>query len=109
MINFLLDTPPNGERLDYSHTISQNSDGLLTVTNDILDLSKVEAGMMRTNPEWFKINTLIVDSIELLSAMSVTKGLELNFIVEDDVPPAVRGDRARLKSAMLNVIGVCYA
>ncbi|PWW74095.1 hypothetical protein C7212DRAFT_358965 [Tuber magnatum] len=105
MVNFLLDTPLNGEQLDYCHTISQSSDGLLSVINDILDLSKVEAGMMRMNPEWFRINTLIEDANELLSAMAVAKDLELNFIVEDDVPPVVCGDRVRLRQVMLNVIG----
>ncbi|CAZ83080.1 unnamed protein product [Tuber melanosporum] len=105
MVNFLLDTPLNGEQLDYCHTISQSSDGLLSVINDILDLSKVEAGMMRMNPEWFRINTLIEDANELLSAMAVAKDLELSFIVEDDVPPVVCGDRVRLRQVMLNVIG----
>ncbi|KAG0635609.1 hypothetical protein HOY80DRAFT_1056867 [Tuber brumale] len=105
MVNFLLDTPLNGEQLDYCHTISQSSDGLLSVINDILDLSKVEAGMMRMNPEWFRINTLVEDANELLSAMAVAKDLELNFIVEDDVPPVVCGDRVRLRQVMLNVIG----
>ncbi|RPA92688.1 hypothetical protein L873DRAFT_1831024 [Choiromyces venosus 120613-1] len=105
MVNFLLDTPLNGEQLDYCHTISQSSDGLLSVINDILDLSKVEAGMMRMNPEWFRINTLIEDANELLSTMAIAKDLELNFIVEDDVPPVVCGDRVRLRQVMLNVIG----
>lgn len=108
MVNFLLDTPLNGEQLDYCHTISQSSDGLLSVINDILDLSKVEAGMMRLNPEWFRIHSLIEDANELLSTMAIAKDLELNFIVEEDVPPVVCGDRVRLRQVLLNVIGVCW-
>lgn len=107
MVNFLLDTPLNGEQLDYCHTISQSSDGLLSVINDILDLSKVEAGMMRLNPEWFRIHSLIEDANELLSTMAIAKDLELNFIVEEDVPPVVCGDRVRLRQVLLNIVGVC--
>lgn len=107
MVNFLLDTPLNGEQLDYCHTISQSSDGLLTVINDILDLSKVEAGMMRLNSTWFRIHSLIEDANELLSTMAIQKHLELNYIVEEDVPTVVGGDRIRLRQVLLNVIGVC--
>jgi signal transduction histidine kinase len=106
MVNFLLDTPLNVEQLDYCHTISSSSDGLLTVINDILDLSKVEAGMMRLNAEWFRIHSLIEDANELLSTLAISKNLELNYIVEENVPPIVCGDRVRLRQVLLNVIGV---
>ncbi|KAL7268148.1 hypothetical protein RUND412_009241 [Rhizina undulata] len=105
MVNFLLDTPLSGEQLDYCHTISQSSDGLLSVINDILDLSKVEAGMMRLNPEWFRVHSLLEDANELLSTMAISKDLELNYIVDEDVPTVVCGDRVRLRQVLLNVIG----
>lgn len=106
MVTFLLDTPLNGEQLDYCHTISQSSDGLLSVINDILDLSKVEAGMMRLNPTWFRMDTLIGDAHELLSTMAIAKDLELNYVVDEDVPSVVCGDRVRLRQVLLNIIGV---
>lgn len=106
MVNFLLDTPLNGEQLDYCHTISSSSDGLLMVINDILDLSKVEAGMMRLTSEWFQVRGLVEDANELLSTMAISKGLELNYLVEDDVPLTVSGDRVRLRQVILNVVGV---
>ncbi|KAF8423236.1 hypothetical protein EV426DRAFT_668639 [Tirmania nivea] len=105
MVNFLLDTTLSGEQLDYCHTISQSSEGLLMVINDILDLSKVEAGMMRLNTSWFRIHSLIEDANELLSTMAIQKQLELNYIVEEDVPLIVGGDRVRLRQVLLNVIG----
>jgi len=107
MVNFLLDTTLSGEQLDYCHTISQSSEGLLMVINDILDLSKVEAGMMRLNTSWFRIHSLIEDANELLSTMAIQKQLELNYVVEEDVPLIVGGDRVRLRQVLLNVIGVC--
>ncbi|KAF8455236.1 hypothetical protein BDZ91DRAFT_538208 [Kalaharituber pfeilii] len=105
MVNFLLDTTLSGEQLDYCHTISQSSEGLLMVINDILDLSKVEAGMMRLNSTWFRIHSLIEDANELLSTMAIQKQLELNYIVDEDVPLVVGGDRVRLRQVLLNVIG----
>ena len=106
MVNFLLDTTLSGEQLDYCHTISQSSEGLLMVINDILDLSKVEAGMMRLNNSWFRIHSLIEDANELLSTMAIQKHLELNYVVDEDVPLVVGGDRVRLRQVLLNVIGV---
>lgn len=106
MVNFLLETSLSVEQLDYCHTISQSSEGLLMVINDILDLSKVEAGMMRLNSTWFRIHSLIEDANELLSTMAIQKNLELNYIVDEDVPLIVGGDRVRLRQVLLNVIGV---
>ncbi|EWC46116.1 hypothetical protein DRE_04690 [Drechslerella stenobrocha 248] len=105
MVNFLLDTPLNGEQLDYCHTISSSSDGLLMVINDILDLSKVEAGMMRLSFEWFRVRLLMEDANELLSTMAISKELELNYEVEEDVPAVVSGDRIRLRQVILNIVG----
>ncbi|KAK6331503.1 hypothetical protein TWF730_004585 [Orbilia blumenaviensis] len=105
MVNFLLDTPLNGEQLDYCHTISSSSDGLLMVINDILDLSKVEAGMMRLGEEWFGVRALVEDAQELLSTMAISKELELNYLVETGVPEVVCGDRIRLRQVILNIVG----
>ncbi|KAK9371216.1 hypothetical protein V1509DRAFT_636895 [Lipomyces kononenkoae] len=105
MVNFLMDTTLTAEQLDYCHTISSSSEALLSVINDILDLSKAEAGKMRLNKEWFHIRWLIEDANELLSTLAISKNLELNYIVEDDVPPLVNGDRIRIRQVLLNIIG----
>ncbi|KAK9376157.1 uncharacterized protein V1513DRAFT_397029 [Lipomyces chichibuensis] len=105
MVNFLMDTTLTAEQLDYCHTISSSSEALLSVINDILDLSKAEAGKMRLNKEWFHIRWLIEDANELLSTLAISKNLELNYIVEEDVPPLVKGDRIRIRQVLLNIIG----
>ncbi|KAH0558497.1 hypothetical protein GP486_004847 [Trichoglossum hirsutum] len=105
MVKFLLDTPLTPEQLDYCHTISTSSEGLLLVINDILDLSKVDAGMMKLSYEWFHIRSLIEDANELLSTMAIQKRLELSYIVDEDVPSVVKGDRVRLRQVLLNIIG----
>lgn len=108
MLNFLLDTNLTAEQLDYAHTIQQSAESLLVVINDILDLSKVEAGMMKLLSEPFSLVAMMEDANELLSTLAIQKGLELSFWVDDDVPAVVSGDRIRLRQVLLNLIGVSH-
>ncbi|EEB05325.1 histidine kinase Mak1 [Schizosaccharomyces japonicus yFS275] len=105
MVNFLLDTNLTSEQLDYAHTIQQSSEALLSVINDILDLSKVEAGMMKLTHEAFSVRSMMEDTNETLSTLAFSKNLELNYVVDHDVPDMVIGDQARLRQVALNVIG----
>ncbi|OBZ87070.1 Peroxide stress-activated histidine kinase mak1 [Choanephora cucurbitarum] len=105
MLNFLLDTELTAEQMDYVHTIQQSAESLLVVINDILDLSKVEAGMMKLEWEPFSLITMIEDANELLSTLAIQKSLELSFWIDDDVPDVVIGDRVRLRQVLLNLIG----
>lgn len=108
MLNFLLDTELTAEQMDYVHTIQQSAESLLVVINDILDLSKVEAGMMKLAWEPFSLVAMIEDANELLSTLAIQKDLELSFWVDDDVPDVVVGDRVRLRQVLLNLIGVSF-
>ncbi|KAI9365774.1 hypothetical protein BD770DRAFT_423662 [Pilaira anomala] len=105
MLNFLLDTELTAEQMDYVHTIQQSAESLLVVINDILDLSKVEAGMMKLAWEPFSLVAMIEDANELLSTLAIQKDLELSFWVDDDVPDVIVGDRVRLRQVLLNLIG----
>ncbi|PSR83254.1 hypothetical protein BD289DRAFT_370269 [Coniella lustricola] len=105
MVSFLQDTKLNEEQRDYTNTIQTSANSLLMIINDILDLSKVDAGMMKLNHEWFHTRALIEDVNELVSAMAIARRLELNYIVDEDVPTYVKGDRVRIRQVLLNVIG----
>ncbi|KAL1917948.1 uncharacterized protein VTP21DRAFT_3782 [Calcarisporiella thermophila] len=105
MATFLLDTKLSVEQLDYALTIQQSADALLMVINDILDFSKVEAGMMQLQMEPFCVTSFLEDCHELLGSLAIQKGLELSFLVEDQVPEIVVGDRMRLRQVLLNMIG----
>ncbi|KAI1781089.1 hypothetical protein F4818DRAFT_26590 [Hypoxylon cercidicola] len=105
MVSFLQDTTLNEEQRDYTNTIQTSANSLLMIINDILDLSKVDAGMMKLNYEWFHTRALIEDVNELVSTMAIAKRLELNYIVEENVPSWVRGDKVRIRQVLLNVIG----
>jgi signal transduction histidine kinase/CheY-like chemotaxis protein len=105
MVSFLQDTTLNEEQRDYTNTIQTSANSLLMIINDILDLSKVDAGMMKLSFEWFHTRSLIEDVNELVSTMAIAKGLELNYVVEEDVPSWVKGDKVRVRQVLLNVIG----
>ena len=105
MVEFLYHTPLTFEQTDYCDTIWSSSAGLLDIVNDILDLSKIEAGMMSLTFDWFHMRSTIESVNDALSAQAINKGLELNYIVEDDVPMIVKGDQARIRQVLMNVLG----
>ncbi|KAM0251115.1 hypothetical protein ACHAQJ_008321 [Trichoderma viride] len=105
MVSFLQDTTLNEEQRDYTNTIQTSANSLIMIINDILDLSKVDAGMMKLRYEWFHTRSLIEDVNELVSTMAIAKRLELNYLVDADVPAWVKGDKVRIRQVLLNVIG----
>ncbi|RFU25693.1 hypothetical protein B7463_g10641, partial [Scytalidium lignicola] len=105
MVSFLQDTVLNDEQLDYTNTIQTSAKSLLDIINDILDLSKVDAGMMKLSYEWFHTRSLVEEVNEAVSTMAITKRLELSYVVDVDVPEMVKGDKVRIKQVLLNVIG----
>lgn len=105
MVSFLQDTTLSEEQRDFTNTIQTSANSLLMIINDILDLSKVDAGMMKLKYEWFHTRSLIEDVNELVSTMAIAKRLELNYIVEENVPSWVKGDKFRIRQVLLNVIG----
>ncbi|KAI9761562.1 MAG: hypothetical protein M4579_000954 [Chaenotheca gracillima] len=105
MIEFLTDTALTAEQMDYCSTIRSSSDGLLDIVNDILDLSKIEAGMMTLSFDWFHIRSMIESVNDAVSSVAIKKHLELNYVVEEDVPSMVKGDQARIRQVLMNVLG----
>ncbi|KAH8842496.1 hypothetical protein MCOR27_007048 [Pyricularia oryzae] len=105
MVSFLQETTLTEEQRDYTNTIHTSANSLIMIINDILDLSKVDAGMMKLKYEWFHTTSLIEAVNELVSTMAIAKGLELNYIVEPEVPAWVKGDKVRIRQVLLNVIG----
>ncbi|KAF4630729.1 hypothetical protein G7Y89_g7407 [Cudoniella acicularis] len=105
MVNFLQDTPLTDEQADYSNTIKSSADSLLNIINDILDLSKVDAGMMKLSSQWFHTRSLVEEVNEILCSLAITKRIELNYVVDIDVPEMVKGDKFRIRQVLLNVVG----
>lgn len=105
MVNFLIDSSLTSEQMEHVNIIRASTEGLRGLINDILDLSKAEAGMIQLNMDWLHVRSLIEEVNDLTSAMAIDKGLELNYLVEENVPSQIKGDRFRIRQILLNIIG----
>ncbi|KAF2877790.1 putative histidine kinase HHK2p [Massariosphaeria phaeospora] len=105
MVNFLLDSSLNNEQLEHVNIIKASTDSLLNLINDILDLSKVEAGMIKLSMEWLHLPSLLEEVNDLNMGLAIQKGLELNYLVDEGVPPEVKGDKFRIRQVLLNIVG----
>lgn len=97
------DLPPD-EKV-YVETLRRNGDHLLNLINDILDLSKVEAGHLELEHETFDLRDTVERVTELMAIRSHQKGLELSHHIKGDVPRSVVGDASRLRQILVNLVG----
>ena len=105
MTGLLLETPLSPEQTDYAMTIRTSADHLLTVINDVLDFSKVEAGQMTIEVVQFNLRTAMEEVIDLLAPSAHQKGLEISCSIPPDFPENVRGDCGRLRQVLTNLVG----
>ncbi|GAQ79650.1 Signal transduction histidine kinase [Klebsormidium nitens] len=104
-MSLLLDTPLNDVQLDYVRTARASGKALVALVNDVLDLSKVEAGAMELECEPFDIRSLIEDILGMFASTTREKGLELAGLVRDGVPETVVGDAGRIRQVLINLLG----
>jgi len=104
MTDLLLETELSDEQREYAETISSSGDVLLEVIDDILDLSKIEAGKLELDPTDFDVREAIERACGMLAARAHGKGLELAVAIDPDMPRHVRGDVARLRQVIANLV-----
>ena len=90
------------ERLD---KINQSALHLLNVINDILDISKIEAGRLLLDPSDFSPRDLVAQVVAMLDERAVVKGLRLSSEIRQEVPAYLNGDAMRLRQALVNFVG----
>jgi PAS domain S-box-containing protein len=105
MTGLLLDTPLNSQQRDFAETIRSSGDNLLTLINEILDFSKLEAGEMELEVLEFDLKHCVEDVADLLAVSAYRKGIELTTLVETTVPTRLRGDASRLRQILINLVG----
>lgn len=105
MTGLLLDTELTKEQRDFTNTIRGSADGLLVIINDILDLSKLEAGKLELEDTSFSAPQLIDQVVSLLSSGAADKDISIDLILEPSLPEWVRADPARLRQILFNLIG----
>ncbi|MDM0103541.1 GAF domain-containing protein [Variovorax sp. J22R24] len=104
MSGLLLDTTLDTEQQDYAATIRDSGDALLTIINDILDYSKIEAGRMDIEQHPFDLRDCVESALDLVSTRATEKNLDIAYVFEGDVPLAVNGDLTRLRQILLNLL-----
>jgi PAS domain S-box-containing protein len=92
------------DQRQYLETIHASGDHLLTVINDILDLSKIEAGQMKIERRRFELVPLLVQVVKTLKLGAEAKGLKLDLQIER-IPDRINSDETRLRQVLINVIG----
>ena len=105
MTRLLLDTKLNSEQIDFVETVRTSGDALLTIINDILDFSKIEAGQLVLEQAPFQLSTCIEDVLDLLAPKAANKGLELAYLIHEDVPDTLIGDVTRIRQILVNLVG----
>lgn len=85
--------------------ISESANHLLNVINDILDLSKIEAGRLALEIREFSPETVVRQTIDMLDERAIAKGLRLSCHLASDVPALLHGDSVRIGQALLNFVG----
>jgi signal transduction histidine kinase/CheY-like chemotaxis protein len=101
----LLDTPLNEEQQMYLETLSASAESLLTIINDILDISKIESGKFKLELSNFNLPKMIQSIGDLLRPKAEEKGLQFIIELGEHVPTFVLGDGGRLRQVLINLIG----
>jgi signal transduction histidine kinase/DNA-binding NarL/FixJ family response regulator len=97
-------TPMTATQENYVNTIKNAAENLLVLVNDILDISKIEAGMMQFYKSPFSVYEVCYHLETLLFQNAVQKNLDIQTFIDDDVPEVVSGDRERLIQILMNLI-----
>jgi signal transduction histidine kinase len=105
MNGLLLASPLNDEQRRHAELIRSSGQSLLAIINDILDLSKIEAGRMELEIVDFALAETVREVVSLLAVRAEAKGLALELTLPADLPPVVRGDPSRLRQVLFNLIG----
>ena len=105
MTELALETELTQEQANYLTTVKSSAEVLLTVINDVLDFSKVEAGRLDLEHIEFDLRDLAWETLKSLSIRADEKGLELTCGVDPDLPDVFVGDPGRLRQVLINLVG----
>lgn len=104
MTGLLLDTPIEGEQIEFANTIRASGDVLLTLINDILDFSKIDSGKLELELVPFDLVACLEDTLDLFTPQVEAKGLELGYLLAPDIPHTIVSDPSRLRQILTNLV-----
>jgi len=105
MTALAMDATSREEQQEYLTDVTSSAESLLSLLNDILDLSKIEAGRMDLNPTAIALVDIVKDATLLLRTAAAQKGIELRYTVAPELFGSVAADPVRLRQVLLNLVG----
>jgi signal transduction histidine kinase/ligand-binding sensor domain-containing protein/DNA-binding response OmpR family regulator len=100
----LLRTELTKEQQAFAKSVQLSAENLLVIINDILDVSKLEAGKLELEAVDFRLDTLVEDSVELVTPRALEKSLEIATYLDPGARAVLRGDHVRLRQVLLNLL-----
>ncbi len=104
MAQLLATTPLRNDQKNFVQVILDSSDALLTIINDILDLSKIESGNLQLEAKAFNCIDVLTSACNLLSKQALDKNINLQYQISYDIPSITIGDSSRLRQIFINLI-----
>jgi PAS domain S-box-containing protein len=101
----LQSTPLNPEQREYAEMLAQSADATLSVINNVLDLSKIEAGLLELDLAPFEIRDVAERAVSLFAGRAHGQGIELACLLRQGVPAWAVGDAERLRQVLVNLLG----
>jgi len=105
MAGLLLDTRLDEEQLRFARAVRDSAEALLDIINDILDVSKLEAGRVELESIDFDLGRLVEGVVELLSPRAHANDVEIASYIAEDVPLGLSSDPGRLRQVLVNLVG----
>ncbi|MFW6374199.1 MAG: response regulator [Thermodesulfobacteriota bacterium] len=105
MVDLLQQSRLNRDQRGYLEIIQKSADSLLAIINDILDISKIEAGKVELETLDFDLRTTLEDMSDLMAVKAEEKGILFTCLIDHSVPSLLRGDPGRLRQILINLIG----
>jgi len=104
MTGLLLDSHLDHEQREYAEIVRASADSLLTIINDILDYSKIEAGKLEVETVGFDLRSTVEDTGDFMATSIYAKGLDFNCLISPEVPELVSGDPGKLRQILVNLL-----
>ena len=111
LAKLLADNPQgnlSAEQIKFAQTIQSSGNDLLALINDILDLSKIEAGHMEINPESLPLEWLTRDLANIFEPIGNQKGIKYKALIQSDAPKSIEVDRQRLEQILKNLLSNAF-
>jgi CheY-like chemotaxis protein len=105
MTHLLLETKLTGEQRDNIQTIMESAQELMGIIDELLDISRIEAGEVRLNPEPFNMSETVEKAVLLFADRAGRKGVELSMTIHNSVPKQLLGDSGRIRQILINLVG----